>query len=451
MLRGTLNYLPSLATIKETIKKTYHAVADFIEELKYKPQYLEDRQKKKRRRDTAEYGHNVTPSIRLPSTPKKIKPPLIDTMDESPTTYYQLFTSLFYPKNKNSVIDKPRYEDNIPIVDKIRHLEKQIQDRLAANKEANIDDLETQCIETTWEQILQHAQFRADLFFYLLVAIYGKKVTINKDDTKKQHGVGSKELGTNACHSSLFPNIRIDPIPYQWLPPIIAKFFPKKAITLARTQFAENLNLTVEGRRLVNTFDCHLEGKVHDPSNPVRTMVNIANQVSNGNWTPKEGMDKFYQRMHSFFENFMEEDYKKVAPATPKALMKVYELEREGTFKGATKNHSAMREDYLYLLLELKPDQIQKIKWMPKFAADIYLESIYKSIQDKELFASQPTPRAKLSEAEQRAKEIRDKAIYQKNSSKKTGTIFDHSQKNTEKKTDSDDEDPTYSPGPAKK
>lgn len=451
MLRGTLNYLPSISTIKDKVKNACNSLSELFEKLKYKPQHLEDRKKKKQYRNTAEYGHNVTPSLRLPELPTKIKPANVENDEpEKPSTYYQLFTALFSFKNKNNPPDKPRFVDNIPIVDKIRKLEKQIQERLAANKNADIDDLETQCVEAIWEQIIEHAQYRADLFFYLLVAVYNKKVIFNKDDTKKQHGIGSQECGTNACHSSLFPNVRIEPIPYQWLPPIIAQFFPKKTVSLAETQFAENLNLTVELRKIVNTFDCHLEGRVHDPSNPVRTMVNIMNQVANGNWTPKEGMDKFYQRMHIFFENFVKEDYKTVAPLTPKALMRVYDFQKEGTFKGATKDHSAMSESYFHLLLGLSKGQIQHLKWMPKIIADLYIESIYKSIQDKEIFASKPTPRAELSEADQRTKEIHDKAIYQKRFSKNKSSPAAQIQKTTDKNSKSNDNNSTYRARPTK-
>src|SRR3990167_11299088 len=109
----------------------------------------------------------------------------------------------------------------------------------------------------------------------LLVAVYCKYVLIERRGAKKQHGIGSTDLGTNACHSSLFTKVRLFPIREN-----IPSFFSQSAIpTFKETAFDESLNMTVELDRKVNEFDEHLEGMFGKKSIQIEACERILVQV----------------------------------------------------------------------------------------------------------------------------------------------------------------------------
>ncbi len=424
----TLPTLPSTESVIQTFSSWYQKLLALLDQLQYKPQVLSDVEDKEGR-ITSKYSQNITPSLELPRTPKKVFAKKVDCdINAENITLYKYF----YGRPRKYLPKIPVYENDVPVIDAMTKLHDVAKERQAKNKLANVDDINLQKTELVAEQIIEHSQRRADLFFYLLVAIYKKNVTLNKNDTEKQHGIGSPtNLGTNGCHCSLFPNAKLDPIPPRFIPPIIADFFKSPSPTLDGTHFGEVLNMTEELPRLVNEFDCHLEGKVHNPSNPVRRLTNITNRVAIGWWTPKQGMDEFYRNMDLFFTDFDTKNYKKIGKKNPQAMKKIAEYQKEGTFRGATKDHQAMSDDYFHLLMRMRPEHLLKLSWLPELGQYYYLESFYSQMQAKEIFMAKPTPTLKVEE--------KTKQEHQNTGAKKAG-----------KKKPVDDEEefqPGFAPG----
>src|SRR3990167_9234352 len=79
-----------------------------------------------------------------------------------------------------------------------------------------------------------------------------KKLIIEKGETTKQNGMGSKKRGTQACHCSILPNVIFRKIEEPHSSSRLYSFFnhPKEMrptiFTLLGTHFAEILNMTID-------------------------------------------------------------------------------------------------------------------------------------------------------------------------------------------------------------
>lgn len=280
----------------------------------------------------------------------------------------------------------------------IPDINKQMEDLEAqAQKMEDPDDMILQKVELARAQIIEHAARRVDVFFYLLLAVKGKFVTVTKDSTVKQHGKGSEKKGTQACHSSLFPNIKLTPIPAPEVKPYwpFSLFSENKSstpapISITGTYLEEVLNMTVELPSIVNGFDGHLEGRFQSTVY-IRECIDIINRVSKNEIDPIKGINEFLKTMNAFFTH-MEYDYikkpeygcikKESQPDLPKSLKKVLEYEIAGTFHAANKETLTITDQYIYLMLRL--NRVETIKSMMYSGA---LEAGYKKIQD-EIYSS---------------------------------------------------------------
>lgn len=240
---------------------------------------------------------------------------------------------------------------------------------------AEIDKLDLAKVELVEAEIIEHAARRVDLFFYLLIAVKGSRMLISSHDTVKQNGKGSKKSGTQACHSSFFPNLLLQPTnTWSWMLPT----------QLANTFFAETLNITTELPRIVNKFDCILEGGSKG-SPCLATCVALLNRVSKDEIDIKQAMHEFFEAMHQFFTQY-ERDYLTENPQIKLAKRRVWECEKIGTFIAANQDRT-LRNEYLYLMLHLSKDQISKYEWvqntMPEWTGlgPMYLSSYCKQIQ----------------------------------------------------------------------
>jgi len=220
------------------------------------------------------------------------------------------------------------------------------------------DNLILEKVELLSEEIKEHAARRVDLFFYLLVSVWGKNIIITKDSTLLQHGKGSDEKGTQACHSSLFPNVKFahPPSSWSWL------MKPPPCPTFEGTHFRETLNMTVELPHIVNSFDGRLEGRIK-PTAYINNILLILNKVSSNEMQPIEGMNEFLKVMETFFSK----TEKKLSKANhAEAFKKVWSLQKEGTFYAATKGTCIVDNEYLCLMLRLKEADINKARDNPK-------------------------------------------------------------------------------------
>lgn len=264
------------------------------------------------------------------------------------------------------------------IVERMRQLHLK---QLAATSVSEISNIVLEKVELVAPLIKEHASRRVDLFFYLLVALFGTNVMIEKSNTIKQHGGGNNSLGTQACHSSLFPNLKIEPYS-QW-----SFFTSSKPFSLEGTYFAEALNMTVELPQIVNVFDGMLEGKKKETSY-VTDLVKILNAVAMKSLTPLQGMQKFFQIMTRFFDDFETKHTAKTELVNLPGLKKIWEYEKNGTFLGKANYDLTINEGYLFSLLRVFINDKNFIK------NTNFLEQRYKLIQN-EVLESKPLSKRK--------------------------------------------------------
>lgn len=284
---------------------------------------------KKPVRDRTTYERNVTAALALPDTPPK---PKIST--------HSIFSRFFSVPTE--IAKQPPIRDQIKAL-QTQRLQLPKDDLTSADKQL-LDKLTLEKIELLHEQIIEHAARRVDLFFYACVAVYGTHVAIEDGPTIEQHGIGSNEHGTHACHSALFSNLQIEKI--------------------LKTHIMRTSNMTVELPAEVNDFDKHIER-----SGFVANMIVILKNVSNAKLNPKEAMTEFLKNIHYCFEKFRDKYlYDDNILNKPKATVdsekirtqlqsyrRIWELQNTGTFKAAVQGQEVKEVDpnYIYCMLRV--------------------------------------------------------------------------------------------------
>jgi len=328
---------------------------------------------KKPPRKRCDFQDNITASLSLPKTVKKKLPTKTDGASYYTSMVYETITNLIFKpaaatNNKN--IDD---SNQIKISHRIKEIEA-IRQQLSEDKKVENDKLLLEEVELLEYQIKEHAARRVDLFFYLLLAVYNTNVKISKGDTTKQHGRGSKEHGTQACHCSLFPGLKLTQPAAAWF-----TLFSATIADLSDTYFEDALNMTVELPSVVNAFDGHIEGR-YEPTRHVEACLEILNEAARGEIDPIQGMTRFFRTMNSFFERFEKNHLKKGRGDTPMTDLRIWEYQKAGTFEAA-KPDLSVNEDYVYMMLRLTPAEI-KATWVPVVAGQVLARN-YKLIQQE--------------------------------------------------------------------
>lgn len=336
-----------------------------------------DRQGRKR----SDFSKNKTASIALSDSMDDVH--RIDLSKKNVTCKPSLIlSSISASKNQSEKFAASTTLHDQSIFKKLAFLQKQQQ---ATSDALKVDEIILKKVNMVEKQIKEHAARRVDLFFYLLVAVYGKYAIVTKDCTIKQHGKGRKECGTQACHSSMLPNIKLEPINTAWSFWTLFRS-SQQNLNLSDTQFAETLNMTVELPEIVNGFDGSLEGRAKQ-SPYTREALEILNKASKKEIDPKEGMNAFIKLINQFFINYEKKHFLKRNCKMPKATKKVWEYEKIGSFLSANEDNETMSEDYFYLMLSLNPAEIDKVKKNPDC-----LSIFYKRTQD-EIFKNKAIPK----------------------------------------------------------
>lgn len=240
---------------------------------------------------------------------------------------------------------------------------------------AGMLDFDLKRIRDHGDAIEEHAARRADLLFYQMVALYGLNgkygmpIQVKRGVTVLQHGKGSKLQLTQACHSALFPAITIAAKGAYRDVDLTASF--------KGTHLYQSLNSTVELPVPVNGFDDYIEGSGR-PSSVMLACLDALNQVANDQVDPASGMALFYQAMHQFFTQSRADYFTRNGLHTSTLIkLAIDEFQRKGTFSGADAGLK-MLDDYLFLLLRLKPNEIKQVK-----EDRALLKSHYQSVQDE--------------------------------------------------------------------
>ncbi len=223
--------------------------------------------------------------------------------------------------------------------------------------------------------IIEHANRRADLFFYTLVAYYQTSMLPVEGHTNFQYGIGRsiEASGMQACHSSFTPSLLDETI-----------FDNEEGETkykslLSRTHFLQSLNATVELPAFVNAFDDILESICRPQC------LEIIREVSLARMTPIEGLAAFLGMMDTILQDFKQQaaseryssltypNFSAFRPVNPRLI----DLVIKGTLEDSYDSESNTVQDrYLQLLLRMSPEEKRLCGRSAKNKNKIYLEKI---------------------------------------------------------------------------
>ncbi|MDR3492567.1 MAG: hypothetical protein P4M12_11120 [Gammaproteobacteria bacterium] len=410
----------SNATLNSALDLAYSCYENYISPW-FKASDSVQNQTPKRHRTRSQFDANKTASLAIPETPftfvevtkvkkskkenKAIKENKDNYITNSTQTIVALLNSfmalMITPQStpaastqpeedsQHEIVTKKIINNHEPISERIRKLEKEL---FQSDDEFECDQLMLQKIELLSDEIKEHAARRVDLFFYLLISVWEKNITIKKNSTAIQHGQGSAKKGTQACHSSLFPAVKFEraPTPLGW---IMSNFdFP----TLDGTQFKEALNMTVELPSIVNIFDGLLERKYRSTSY-TNDILSLLNKVSQSEMKPIDAMNEFFKIMNTFFM-YIEKKYVFSPKAkNPEAFKKVWELEKKGTFHAVKQNTLVIDHNYVGLMLRANEAEIKKMGSDYKDC-----DTLFRKIQ-KEIFESKHKDKEHTKQPRRRA------------------------------------------------
>lgn len=234
------------------------------------------------------------------------------------------------------------------------------------------------------DAILEHAARRADLAFYTLVLYHNSNKIPQLGWTKIQHGRGRQQV-TDAAHSSLTPNLVDttinDKIP---LDDDFDRHLKVKESMISGTHFMDSLNSTIELPKFVNEFDRELE----DVYSCRQKTIAIIDTVAKGEMDPIEGIKAFFLMMQETFEKIKQDkrfsksifsnlNLKDDEPISLKG--RLLDLSKKGTFINKWCEKSAtVNDDYIYMLLRLKKEEIAQCKSSNKLKQKIIKKNILK-------------------------------------------------------------------------
>ena len=225
----------------------------------------------------------------------------------------------------------------------------------------NKNDADT-LLELSENLILEHAARRVDLFFYLLIAYYRKKIAPIAGFSRLQHGVGRGI--TQAAHSSFITS------------PLDKTILEKKPLTseiensnvkiqtsiLDTLHFMDSLNQTIEVPVFVNELDSQIEFRrgARDKSCAIVREVEIGETID-----PIQGLFKFLNLMKEIFAKMKDSEniFESKSALTNEFKLKVLALEEKGTFVNKlSKDGLSVNDDYIFMLLRLRPEEIALCK-----------------------------------------------------------------------------------------
>ncbi|GEM_PF-5546909 len=188
-------------------------------------------------------------------------------------------------------------------------------------------------IEKYKDNIMYHAEWRANLFFLMLIACYKRQRLIQLASTKHQYGKGVWPY-IQACHSSPFPGLS-DRDLYEVR-------IRMRQTCLFNKSFLSHWNaMTVGCPVLVNEFDSFLEGR--GAGSIYRKNLLIAlNQCSLGVCNPMIGMQVFYWTMIMAL-NDRQIFLGKCEPWERSAAARVIALQKRGMFRHATRGYQPQK------------------------------------------------------------------------------------------------------------
>lgn len=228
--------------------------------------------------------------------------------------------------------------------------------------------------------IVEHAQRRIDLFFYMLIAYYNTKLSLKVDDTVVQHGKGTEVMP--ACHSAILPSVsdgEFASASHNHLTRFNPGIVKNKSCILKGTHFENSLNSTILLHQSVNYFDTHMiEGK-RSQDKMRNKSIDVLNKVSAGELDPISGMLQFLTHLRSTFdsikEKYLNKKDLKTSPKQTRGL--IFNCEEKGSFNQTwhadkKMTHRSMNDDYVHAILGLTPKELELIQKNPEETLEDY-------------------------------------------------------------------------------
>ncbi len=270
-----------------------------------------------------------------------------------------LFLTMKSPKKGRN--NKTEYEDNVTISLKMEEGSNPLEEN----------------------RIVEHAQRRIDLFFYLLIAYYKTGLKVDIAETITQHGMGTKKDNTNGCHSALLTSL-LDAECAKPSHLYDTRQKPDAMICrsglLDNTHFYNSLNSTVELHKAVNYFETHhLEGKKTDNKMRKKSLI-FLNEVSQGAITPITGMLKFLVSLKEHFDEreslYLSNMELPTSPIASRSL--ILNSEKKGSFKETWHENigyePTLNDDYVNTILMPTEADKDRLKKQSDESSEAYIE-----------------------------------------------------------------------------
>jgi|GEM_PF-1763049 len=231
---------------------------------------------------------------------------------------------------------------------------------------------------------IEHGARRTELFFLTLVAFYNKQREIFVSPAQIQNGKSTRGYNNNACHHSIFPNF-YDKTKLEG-PNTRARMKKHEEETkdeksiLSGTYFFQVINATIELMRSVNNFDSYLESKSPKTLQMREALTPVLQKVSDGDWTPVEGMERYFKKMKKFFDSPSVKSYIKKSGqyASPKTRSFIKDCQETGVFYWGNKDRNKLTAESLSCLLRITLKEAEKILKHPEESSEHY-----RTIQDE--------------------------------------------------------------------
>lgn len=231
---------------------------------------------------------------------------------------------------------------------------------------------DSELLELSSKNIIEHANRRVDLFFYTLIAYYATNAIPVEAHTLLQHGrgrtLGKDENVTQACHSSLVPSF-VDQSMKKG----------KRKSLLSNTHFLESLNSTVELPYFVNAFDDFLE-EICRPAS-----MAILRKVSVGKLNPIQGLNRFLNFMNTVLSDLhtqaTSKDYASLKYSSltkhPYVQPKLIDLVIEGTLATTFSTETLMvNREYIELLMRMTLKEKKLCDLSPEKEVEVYIKKM---------------------------------------------------------------------------
>ena len=288
------------------------------------------------------------PSAAMVANPETLTPVIVSEAASVPSDSSTEKSSLSLPPAPPRGVDVPMFlKSGKPNMQMVQGLEPSIERSLALTVAIyqNLAKLDITAQVLYLEHfIVEHAERRLDAFFALLLAYDGSGMKLEVTGPLDQKAHGNKALRLEAAHDSIIAGITdIDIEGDSPMKLRSGKKVPGRTCSKLDL-YSSVLSATIELPACVNDFDNMLEGKIGSPSLLRKEAMAILNQVSQGRYSPIEGMRLFLIQFHQTLLALQKSYIKELTAYSPSAAR---ELIWNYTYKGSLRDKLVVATKFL--------------------------------------------------------------------------------------------------------